>query len=151
MSPRPILAAAAAALVLSGCSGGAHQRAAQPPPARAPQPSAAGVAAAHPCVLAPLPIDRQHLPGLSAYDAQRRLAHTQARLAGEAAARAPARWNALAAAWSDLAEVYETARQEYSAVLAGSATAAERRNVAQLQAVALTAVTTIRKACARPG
>lgn len=95
---------------------------------------------------APTPIGVRWQPTVSAYDATRHFAHTNAGLAGQAAGRDPS-WAPLGAAWRDLADIYETAREEYAAVLANRASAAERANLAQLQDAAATALATITQAC----
>lgn len=94
------------------------------------------------------PIGTTWQPDIGAYDASRLFAHRNAVLAGKAAARDPS-WGPLALALRDLTDIYETARQEYAAVLAGRATAAERANLRALQDAADRMLETIQTACRR--
>lgn len=95
-----------------------------------------------------VPLGARWQPTVGSYDATRRFAHRNAELAGWAAAR-DASWAPLALALRDLADIYETARAEYAAVLAGHATASERTNLRALQDAATTALSTITQACRR--
>jgi len=148
MSASRVAAAVLALLLLAACGGSEEPAAAGPSAVSADQLAreACGAEAARGGPLPPIPLTTDRLPDLGSFDAARRFNHTNARLAGEAAAR-DAAWGPLASAWRDLADVYETARAEYAAVLAGQASAQERRHLRQLQEVAATAVSTIRDAC----
>ena len=142
-------------LLIAGCSsssGSADREATQ----RAARTEAAAELAAQACGLrtdaggppALMPIGQQWQPSIGAFDASRLFADTNAVLAGKAAAR-DASWAAMAAAMRDLAEIYDTARAEYAAVLARTASPGEQVNLRALQGAATVALATANLGCAR--
>jgi hypothetical protein len=148
MSPSRVAAVVLGLLLLGACSDSGGSATARPTSDSAGQLArqACGAEAEQGGPLPAMLLGERWLPDVGTFDAVRRLNHTNARLAGEAAAR-DAAWGPLASAWRDLADIYETARAEYAAALTGRATAEERRHLRQLQEAAATAVTTIREAC----
>ena len=149
MRAYPVAAVLLGLVLLTGCDRGEGATTAGGPSPASPDQlarEACGGAAARGGPLPPKPLGVRWLPDIGSYDAARLLNHTNARIAGEAAAR-DAAWGPLASAWRDLADIYETARAEYAAALEGRATPEERRHLQQLQQVAAGAVRTIQEAC----